>query len=223
MPYFTDRGLIEFCETAQQLPTVLTLLKSGAITQMHAEDIFREHRSKKVKKLDDADIDWDEKKHKDLDYADIDWDEKIASGDIDDLPAKVLKLYLEEHDITVKGKKSDKVEAILEHYDDNQYCDGSDEEVEEEEVEWSEEEEVEEEDAEEEEEVVQQRQLFGVECDLEEIQGVDYGVHEGTAIDIKTATIMGPVGCPVSSTDISKWGPNITLHLKNINQGMAAQ
>ena len=243
MPYFSDRGLIEFCETAQELPTVLTLLKSGTITQMQAEDIFREHRSKKVKKLDDADIDWDEKKNKDLVYADIDWDEMIATGEIEDLSAKTLKLYLEEHDITVKGNKSAKIEAIIEHYDDNHS--DPDESEEEEEVEVADEgltpptdsesqeeddgdmnpsnSEAEEESGSDEEDDSGSEEEEEVDMDVEEIQGVNYAIHDGIARDVKTGTVMGPVGSPVSDTNVTKWGVNVALHLKNVTENMATQ
>ena len=62
-----------------------------------------------------------------------------------------------------------------------------------------------------------------VDMDVEEIQGVNYAIHDGIARDVKTGTVMGPVGSPVSDTNVSKWGVNVALHLKNMTENMATQ
>ena len=173
-------------------------------------------------------------KDKPITFEDIEWEKIIVSGDINDLPQKTLKLYLDKFDISTKGlaKKSDKVKKIIEHFDLNKEQEDSEEnqeeeeeevetdveEEEEEEQEEAEEEEQEEEEEEDEEEEEEEEEE--VEMPVEEIQGVEYAIHEGNAIDIETDTVMGPVGDPVASTDVSKWGENVPLHLKNLTAKM---
>jgi len=71
---------------------------------------------------------------KPLSFKDVDWEELIASGEIESLPIKTLKLYINEFELPVKGKKSEKVQAIIEHFEENQGDQTEEEEVEEEEV-----------------------------------------------------------------------------------------
>jgi hypothetical protein len=69
---------------------------------------------------------------KPLSFKDVEWEELIASGEIESLPIKTLKLYINEFELSVKGKKSEKVQAIIEHFEENQGDQTEEEEVEEE-------------------------------------------------------------------------------------------
>ena len=57
---------------------------------------------------------------KDITFDDIDWEDNIKSDEIYKFNVKTLKLYLEKFGLPVKGNKKDKIEAIIDHFEENE-------------------------------------------------------------------------------------------------------